>query len=168
MLYAATQMNGAVMCRRLLLYLTMLLVGATTCSMTRAEEFSSFAFVQENGSLKIDGRLVYLYGIYIPPTDQTCYTFVRPIQCSSRAALALDFKISGDFVRCQSRYVNPDGSVVASCISGGDDLSEWMLQRGWALASPDAPFSYTALERIAQVRGLGIWGIPIEIQKRRP
>ncbi|WP_132259255.1 thermonuclease family protein [Paucimonas lemoignei] len=132
-----------------------------------AQDISSFAFVRGDGALSIDGRLVYLYGIYIPPTEQTCYTFVRPVQCGSRALLALEFKVSGDFVRCQPRFANPDGSLVASCRSGEDDLSEWMLQRGWALALPDAPFSYAAMERIAQSRGLGIWGIPVEIPQRR-
>lgn len=136
-------------------------------SPINAEEISSFAFVREDGALSIDGRLIYLYGIYIPPTDQTCYTFIRPVRCGNRALLALEFKISGDFVRCQPRFANPDGSLVANCKSGEDDLSEWMLQRGWALARPDAPFSYTALERIAQSRGLGVWGIPVEIPHRR-
>lgn len=130
-------------------------------------EISSYAFVRDDGALQIAGQLVYLYGIYIPPTDQTCYTFIRPLRCSSRAALALDFKISGDFVRCQTRFANPDGSLVASCTSGEDDLSEWMLQKGWAVALPDAPFAYAAMEKIAQARGLGIWGIPVEIQKHK-
>lgn len=148
-------------------WLAALCFGTAAPSATMAEEISSFAFVREDGALSISGYLIYLYGIYIPPTDQTCYPFVRPIRCGSRAALALEFKISGDFIRCQPRFSNPDGSLVASCRSGDDDLSEWMLQRGWALALPDAPFSYTALERIAQARGLGIWGIPVEIPRRR-
>ncbi len=149
-------------CLVALLLATILPLAAT------AEEFSSFAFVREDGALQIDGRLVYLYGIYIPPTDQTCHTFIRPVRCGSRAALALDFKISGDFVRCQSRHANGDGSVVASCTSGDDDLSEWMLRQGWAIALPDAPFSYVALENIARTRGIGIWGIPVELQRTFP
>jgi endonuclease YncB( thermonuclease family) len=152
---------------RLLPCLAAIFIGTMAAPLAESEEISSYAFVREDGALEIAGNLVYLYGIYIPPTDQTCYTFVRPIRCNSRAALALNFKISGDFVQCYPRYVNPDGSLVASCTSGEDDLSEWMLQKGWALALPDAPFSYTALERIAQARGLGIWGIPVEIHRRR-
>jgi len=129
-------------------------------------EISGFAFVQEDSSLKIGGTLVHLYGIYIPPTDQTCYTFIRPIPCGTRASLALDFKISGDFVHCMPHYVNPDGSVIASCSSGNEDLSEWMLQRGWAVALPDAPFEYAAMESIARARGIGVWGIPVEVIPR--
>lgn len=142
-------------------------IGAASMPGTANDEISSFAFVREDGALQIDGRLVYLYGIYIPPTDQTCHTFLRPVRCNSRAALALDFKISGDFVRCRPSSVNSDGSLVASCTSGDDDLSEWMLQKGWAVARPDAPFSYAALEKIARARGFGIWGIPVEINRKR-
>lgn len=153
--------------RRFLPFLAIFLTGLMTVSVDAEERISSYAFVREDGALEIDGRVVYLYGIYIPPTDQTCHTFIRPVHCGSRATLALTFKISGDFVRCRPLFTNPDGSLTASCTSGEDDLSEWMLQRGWALARPDAPFAYVALERIAQSRGLGVWGIPVEVRKKR-
>lgn len=130
-------------------------------------EISSFAFVQDDGSLKISGSLVRLYGIYIPPTDQSCYTFVRPVPCGSRASLALDFRISGAFVHCLPRATNADGSITASCTVDKEDLSAWMLQKGWAVALPDAPFEYQTLEKIAQSRGIGIWGIPIDTLRRR-
>ena len=131
------------------------------------EEIASFAFVQEDGSLRIAGNLIRLYGIYIPPTDRTCYTFIRPVPCGPRAVLALDFRISGDFVHCMPRAVNQDGSITASCRSENEDLSAWMLQHGWAVALPDAPFEYRTLERLAQAKGIGIWGIPIDNIPRR-
>jgi endonuclease YncB( thermonuclease family) len=141
---------------------------AASPSLRAAEpEISSFAFVNEDGTLRISGRLIHLYGIYIPPTDQTCYTFVRPPQCGTRASVALEFRISGDFVRCLPRSRNSDGSIVASCRSRNEDLSEWMLQRGWAVALPNAPFSYAAMERIARSKGVGIWGIPIDTFPRK-
>ena len=141
---------------------------ATSASSALAElEISGSAFVQPDSSLRISGTLVHLYGIYVPPTDETCYTFIRPVPCGPRASLALDFKISGDFVHCLPRATNPDGSVTASCTSGSDDLSEWMLQRGWAVARPEAPFEYAAMERIAQSKGIGIWGLPVDVIRRK-
>ena len=130
------------------------------------QEISSFAFVQEDGTLRVAGNLIHLYGIYIPPTDRSCSTFIRPVPCGTRASLALDFKISGDFVHCVPRATNPDGSITASCSAANDDLSAWMLQKGWAVALPDAPFEYAAMERIAQSRGIGIWGTPVDIIRR--
>lgn len=126
-------------------------------------EISGLASVQEDGSIKMSGYLIHLYGIYIPPTDQTCYVFIRPAPCGTRSSLALDFKISGDFVHCTPRATNPDGSIVASCRYENEDLSEWMLQKGWAVALPGAPFEYSTMEKIAQSRGVGIWGIPVEV-----
>lgn len=146
----------------------LLLLVLSVLTARAADEISSFAFVREDGALQISNYLVRLYGIYIPPTDRTCYTFIRPVPCGSRALLALEFKIGGDFLRCTPRFHNADGSITANCKSGEDDLSEWMLQQGWAVALPDAPFSYAAMEKIARARGLGVWGIPVDSIQRLP
>lgn len=141
------------------------LTGLLLCAPAVAQQdISSFAFVHDDASMTIDGQHIRLYGIYVPPTDRTCTTFIRPMPCGTRASLALGFKVSGDFVRCVPRLHNTDGSITASCTSGADDLSEWMLQRGWAVALPDAPFQYAAMEKIARARGIGIWGIPLDRQ----
>lgn len=143
------------------------ILAAAALSAAAQDEISSYAFVREDGTLQISNYTIRLYGIYIPPTDRTCYTFVRPVPCGSRALLALEFKIGGDFIRCTPRSTNPDGSIAASCRSGDQDLSEWMLQQGWAVALPDAPFAYTAMEKIARARGLGVWGIPLDSIPRK-
>jgi endonuclease YncB( thermonuclease family) len=124
-------------------------------------QVSSYAFVNDDGTLRIKGRTYRLHGVYIPPTAQACRTFERPVPCGSRAALALDFKIQG-FVRCEGRDRNDDGTVSAYCTTDGDDLAAYLLERGWALALPDAPFEYQALEKIARHRGLGVWGFAVE------
>lgn len=121
------------------------------------------AFVQDDGSLVVDQRTIHLFGIHIPQTDRECRTFIRPVRCSSRAALALDFKIQG-FVHCQAKSKNPDGSINAVCAvnknfsSEGEDLSAYLLKQGWAAALPSAPFEYHVLEKIARRRSLGVWG----------
>ena len=139
---------------------------ATVRSAIADPEISGFAFVQEDSALKLSGTLIYLYGIYVPPTEQSCYTFVRPPPCGPRASLALDFKTSGHFVHCAPIATNPDSSLIARCSSEGEDLSAWMLQRGWAVALPDAPLEYQTLERIAHAKGIGIWGFPIDLIRR--
>lgn len=152
--------TGRPMCRRFLLsFLLSCVLSAPACAQ---DDISGFAFVRNDGTLQLGGYAVHLYGIYIPPTENTCYPFMRPVPCGSRASLALDFRISGNFVHCSQRTTNPDGSVMASCSVEDQDLSEWMLQRGWALALPDAPFEFTAMERIAQSKGLGVWGTAVE------
>jgi len=135
------------------------------CSMQSAvadADISSFAFVQQDGSLKVSGYHIHLYGISIPPTAESCYMFIRPALCGPRGAIALEFKISGNFIHCTPSATYPDGSMIASCRLNGEDLSAWMLQKGWAVALPDAPFAYQTLQKIAQAQGVGIWGIPLE------
>ncbi len=141
------------------------LVGASVVLATASfAQVSSYAFVNDDGSLRIKGRTYRLHGVYIPPTGQSCRSFERPVQCGTRAALALDFKIQG-FVRCQPHDENDDGTISAYCTTDGEDLAAYLVERGWALALPDAPFEYQALEKIARHRGLGVWGFPVE---RRP
>lgn len=86
-------------------------------------DISSFAFVQQDSSLKVAGNIIHLYSIYVPPTSESCYTFVRPVLCGPRASIVLEFKISEDFVHCTPWGTNSDGSLVASCSLNGEDLS---------------------------------------------
>ena len=144
------------------------------CSVASvAREINSWAQVNQDGSLKVSGKTVHLLGIHIPETGRTCNTNKRPPVCGSRAALALDFKIDG-FVRCDIRGRNADGSVVgwcrvnASSFDEGEDLSAYLLERGWAVALPDAPFEYQTLEKIARSRSMGVWGIPVDNVVTRP
>jgi endonuclease YncB( thermonuclease family) len=131
------------------------------CSIAAAAEISSYAFVERDGTLRVDGRTIHLYGIHIPSTDDACRTNERPVRCTSRAALALEFKIAG-FVRCEPTARHEDGTLTALCRADGEDLSAYLLKRGWALALPEAPFEYVALERIARQRNVGVWGIAVD------
>jgi endonuclease YncB( thermonuclease family) len=139
-----------------------------------ATEIESYAIVQEDGSLSVQGHTIRLFGIYIPPTDTICGTTVRPVRCLPRAALALDTKIQG-FVRCEDVGVLPDGSISAICLVRGDgsvldppvDLSAWMLEQGWAVALPDAPFEYQVLGEIARTQERGIWGFQVDSVETR-
>jgi endonuclease YncB( thermonuclease family) len=136
-----------------------------------ASDFSGTAFVREDGSLRVRNQDVTLYGIHIPKTGRRCRGNERPPRCGTRAALALDFRIQG-FVHCNRMGRAADGSLVARCWVGasefdeGQDLSAYLLERGWAVALPDAPIEYQTLERIARKRGLGVWGFDLQVPLR--
>jgi len=138
-----------------------------------AYEISSSAIVNDDGTLRIKGKTIQLYGIHIPRTDRTCRSHQLPIVCGSRAAVALDFKIDG-FVRCELLDELDNGSIVGWCrvnasrFDEGEDLSAYLLEMGWAVALPDAPFEYQTLERIAQSRQFGVWGTPVDRIIGRP
>ena len=140
---------------------------ALTSTPALGREISSYAFVNEDGSLRIKRKTIHLYGIHIPDTGNHCRTNIRPVVCGSRAALALEFKIQS-FVRCEIMEEKNDGSLVGRCrvnaskFDDGTDLSAYLLERGWAVALPDAPVEYQALEKIAYRRGVGVWGFTID------
>lgn len=131
-----------------------------------ARELTSYAFVNDDGTLRIKRKTIHLYGIHIPKTNNSCRTNQLPPDCGSRAALALEFKAKR-FVRCEIIEQNPDRSLTGRCwvnysrFDEGEDLSAYLLERGWAVALPDAPIEYQALERIARSRGVGVWGIAV-------
>ena len=126
------------------------------------------AIVGRAAALLIHGRWIRLAGIYVPPTNYSCRSFERPVVCNSRASLALDFHIASHQVYCQSLGVYSDGSVAAACYlqesfaRPGDDLAAWLVAEGWALALPNAPFEYIALERIARAQHRGVWGFTVD------
>lgn len=146
-----------------LLSITLLLLSTSVIS----ESFSSYAFINDNGTLRINKKTIHLYGIHIPKTSKNCRTNQQPPVCAQRAALALDFKISS-FVRCEVISENPNGGITGQCFANysnfdeGDDLSAYLLERGWAVALPDAPIEYITLEKIARSRGFGVWGIALD------
>ena len=160
--YTAGMSRKALLSSLLLCWLLLLASGGAT-----AYEISSSARVNEDGSLRIKRKTIHLYGIHIPELNRTCSQIKRPTFCGSRAAVALDFKIQG-FVRCELLGENEDGTYIGRCrvnashFSDGDDLSAYLLELGWAVALPDAPIEYQALEKIARSRQVGFWGIPID------
>jgi endonuclease YncB( thermonuclease family) len=137
-----------------------------------SRELHSYAAINANGSLQIKGKTVHLYGIHIPSTNRTCRTDRNPPVCGSRAVVALERKIDG-FVRCEIMRQNADRSLVGLCrvnsspFDPGEDLSAYLLEQGWAVALPDAPFEYQTLEKIARSRGFGVWGTPVDNIERR-
>jgi len=145
----------------------LLVIAAIGGMPVSAYEISSYAAVNDDGTLRINGKTIHLYGIYIPQTGRTCSRNRNPPVCGSRAAVALDFKIDG-FVRCEIVERNSDGSVVGWCrvkashFDDGEDLSAYLLQHGWAVALPDASFEYQTLEKIARSRQFGVWGMPVD------
>lgn len=147
--------------RRILLLAGLL---ATTAPAS-AREFSGLAFVNEDATLSIRHRRVALWGIHVPRSAEDCQTFVRPLECGQRAALALKLKAEG-FVHCESFGKQEDGVTLATCRVDADghaqglDLAAHLLEYGWAVALPDAPFEYHVLERIARQTGRGMWGVP--------
>lgn len=129
-----------------------------------AADIESYAIVQDDATLRVRGKTIRLYGVYIADTRPFCATTFRPARCTTRAAVALESKIQG-FVRCQPQVRHRDRSISAVCYIEGHgtldppvDLGAYLIREGWAVALPGAPFAYQTLERIARVNRRGVWG----------
>ena len=128
-----------------------------------ARVLDGLAIVQADGSLRVAGETVYLYGIYLPRLERTCSTYVRPPRCGAPSVLVLKDLVEG-FVRCEVVRQGRD-AVQAVCTQAGrdlfgprEDIAATLVQNGWALAAENAPPEYRALEALARSRELGLWG----------
>ena len=146
-------------CRRLVPVLVLILgLVCLAASPGSGREIQSYAIVRDDGSLRIQGRNLRLFGIFIPDTGRVCGKTLP--SCGSRAAIALDALLEGrGFVRCTLM-----GAGTAICYvpfigqPGGRDLATHLLAKGLAVATPEAPPEYHAVEHWAQLCRIGIWG----------
>ena len=161
---------GRVPALPVLLALTLLapiLAGSGASAAAAAGTIVGHAIVQDDGTLLIKNRVIALFGIYLAPTDRQCREWIRPVRCADRGVLALDFKVRG-FITCLPRGEDDEGTIHAICyvdrtgLDPGEDLGAYLIQRGWALALPNAPFEYQAMERIAEAQGRGVWGFNVD------
>jgi endonuclease YncB( thermonuclease family) len=167
-LYRAGMAPSDDLMRMLLLFaLPLVLLLDASASVAQAP-IRSYAIVRDDASLIVRNRVINLFGIFIPQTEQVCESRIRPAQCGTRAARALRLKIQG-FIEClpQARYRN--GSLSAICYADGDsmldppvDLGAWLIQEGLAAAGPGAPFEYQVYERIARSNERGFWGFQVD------
>jgi endonuclease YncB( thermonuclease family) len=133
-----------------------------------ASEIVSYAIVQDDGSLRVQGKTIRLFGVYMPSTARGCRTDFSPPLCGNRSVRALKTRIRG-FVRCYPQGAFSDRSLSAVCFVDGAsstqppvDLGAWLIEQGLAVAGPGAPFEYQTLERIAQVNRRGVWGFQVD------
>jgi endonuclease YncB( thermonuclease family) len=138
-----------------------------------AAEIVSYAIVQDDGSLRVRGKTIRLFGVYLPPTERNCRSDFSPPLCGNRAVRALKVRLRG-FVRCLPQGTLSDGSLSAVCYVDGAssteppiDLGAWLLEQGLAVAGPGAPFEYQTLQRIAEINRRGVWGFQVDQIIRR-
>jgi len=140
--------------------LILLVTAALDC---QAFEVSGNPVVGTDGSLRVRGHTLRLWGVEWLNTATPCVGDERPPACGMRAVRALE-QVSDGFVRCRTEVRQRDASYQARCFTDyrgpgpALDLAAYLLSRGWVLAASDAPPAYRAMERGAREHRLGIWG----------
>ena len=110
-------------------------------------------------TIVVDGKRFRLSGIDAPESKQTC-TLKKTGKiwpCGRKATEALREKIKGEAVRCEGDNQDAYGRTLAVCYKGRENLNEWLVRNGWALAYTRYSNEYLSAQNKAENQGLGIW-----------
>ncbi len=103
------------------------------------------------------GQRIRLHGIDAPESRQLCRLDGKPWQCGKDAANPLADKIARRPMTCEDLGRDRYKRIIARCTVAGEDLGEWMVQQGLALAYRRYSLDYVEEEADAQAVRRGIW-----------
>jgi endonuclease YncB( thermonuclease family) len=116
------------------------------------------AAVIDGGTLDIGGQHIRLFGIEAPPGGLNCRDERgASYACGRQAAGALQAKIGARTIACDPRGVDRPDRIPAVCRMGDDNLNEWMVRQGWAVAARGEGGDYIRAESRARSERLGLW-----------
>ncbi len=113
--------------------------------------------VIDGDTLEVHGQRIRLHGIDAPERRQLCHLDGRPWQCGKDAANALADKIARRPVTCEDLGRDRYKRIVARCTVAAEDLGEWMVAQGWAVAYYLFSYEYSRAEHRAESAQRGIW-----------
>jgi endonuclease YncB( thermonuclease family) len=115
------------------------------------------ASVVDGGTLEIRHQRIRLAGIAAPDLGQLCQRDAGRYPCGQQAARALSDHVGTRIVACSPRDRDRQGRIVALCSLDGEDLGEWLLGRGLAIAARYYSYRYTRAEFEAKQARRGVW-----------
>lgn len=91
-------------------------------------------------------------------TDQVCLNSSGSRwTCGIEARDRLAAHIAGREISCRSVGIDAYGRTLGRCWLATEDLNEWMVREGWALAYVKYSSEYRRAEEDAKVRQRGLW-----------
>ena len=141
----------------LLLVAAMLLLGEQK-QMTPVTRVAGAARVIDGDDLAIGERPIRILGIDASERDQTCQdTAGQTWHCGEDARQALAARLARQQVSCHVARQDRYGRDLARCATGGTDLVEWLVRKGWAIPAGEEQGRYRAAGREAEASRTGIW-----------
>ncbi|WP_299940503.1 thermonuclease family protein [uncultured Nitratireductor sp.] len=115
------------------------------------------------GMFESEGRTITIAGIRVIGADQSCDASSGGAWlCGKRARTAFRYWLRGRALECHAEggAANEAASDNVSdapmrCSLAGYDVGSWLVENGWALASPDGPYAEEA--KAARNAGKGIF-----------
>lgn len=112
---------------------------------------------------------VRLHGIDSPELAQNCSQNGKKWACGLQAKLALSRKINHAEISCVGDELDAYQRLIATCylhvsgqenelsLNGYENLNQWMVKNGWAIAYRFYSERYIGSEKFAKTKRLGIW-----------
>lgn len=135
----------------------MLLLGEQK-QMTPVTRVAGAARVIDGDNLAIGERSIRILGIDAPERDQTCQDAAgQTWHCGADARLGLATRVARQQVSCHVAGQDRYGRDRARCATGGTELAEWLVRKGWAIPAGEEQGRYRAAGREAEASRTGIW-----------
>ncbi len=141
------------------LALTFLVAGSSEAAEPAIMGGRHTVSVVDGDTLQIGPMAVQLAGIDAPELGQVCTRADRAVRCGFRAARALQkiIAMATSPIVCTPREAASE-THIATCVLGERDISQTLIEGGFAISLPDAPLAYRIAEDRAKSAGIGIWG----------
>lgn len=140
-------------------FLLVLVAGVAPIHADSAGSISGVASVIDGDTIEIHGKRIRLHGIDAPESAQTCRRENGTIwRCGQQAANELSAFIGRRTVTCTRTDTDRYGRTVAICKTSTDDINEWMVRKGLAVAYRRYSGAYVAAETDAKMNKAGMWG----------
>lgn len=123
-----------------------------------ANDYIGVASVIDADTIEIHGQRIRLHGVDAPEGRQNCFTADgSPWRCGQKGALALSDFLGTSTVSCIQLDKDRYGRAVAKCIARGQDVGQWLVSSGWAMAYLKYSSDYVGAEAEAKSDRRGIW-----------
>lgn len=116
------------------------------------------ASVIDADTLEIRGERIRLVGVDAPESGQKCLdASAKFFRCGSVAANALDKWINRASVSCEIEGKDRYGRLLGQCKVRGQNVQEWLVVNGHAVAYRSYSTAYVSAELKARKASSGIW-----------
>jgi endonuclease YncB( thermonuclease family) len=115
--------------------------------------------VIDGDTIEIHGERIRFLDMDAPESRQTCEDAGGiNYRCGQKAALALSDWLGSSTVTCNWSKRDRYGRVLARCLSQGNDVGLWMVERGWAVPYRNCKCeTYRDAAAKAKEHKLGVW-----------
>lgn len=136
---------------------------------TIAKSISGIARVIDGDTIEINRKRIRLHGIDAPEQKQKCLDANKlEYACGEYATTFLRTKVQSARVSCNVNGVDRYKRLIAVCYIGSENINNWLVRRGWAIAYKRYSKDYVSTEKKARIERNGVWkGVFVEPWKWR-